>query len=55
MHIDLIRRQELQSEQVERSTQKIRFGFGEHLVVHTAVGIADMPDIGAGGRGVHGF
>ncbi|MNG23186.1 hypothetical protein D3C84_1077620 [compost metagenome] len=55
LHVDLLRRQELQREQVERPAQQVRFGFGQQLVVHTTLGVAGVPDIGAGGRGVHGF
>ena len=51
LHVDLFGREELQREQVQHPHQQIRLGFGKQLVVRQAVGVADIPDIGAGGRG----
>ena len=44
-----------QYQQLQPDVIVLDIRFGEQLIVNTAVGVADVPDIGAGGQGVDGF
>ncbi|MNI71209.1 hypothetical protein D3C73_1270700 [compost metagenome] len=55
LHLHLFWCQELQGEQIERTAQQIWLGFRQQLVVNAAMGVAGIPGIKAGGRGIYGF
>ncbi|MNC57221.1 hypothetical protein D3C75_1068680 [compost metagenome] len=40
-----MRREELQGEQIQNTTQAVRLGFDLQLIVHAAVCVADGPDV----------